>query len=343
MNIEKLQFGTAGENRIADLFILKNDSGFSASVTTYGGILTSVKMPDKRGSIDEITLGFNNLQGYLSDHPYFGAIVGRFANRIAGGKFTLDGKTYTLFQNNGNNHLHGGKEGFDKKLWEGTSFDNGNEVGVKLTYTSPDREEGYPGKLSMSVTYTLTEKNDLIIAYEAVTDKATPVNLTNHAYWNLAGSSSDSIYSHELILYADNYLPVNDELIPTGEIRPVDNTLFDFRKKKKIGRDIEEAGGFDHCYILQKTDSTLSPAAEVYDPSSGRTMKVFTSQPAIQLYTGNFLEGTAGRDERVHKKHCAFCLETQGYPDAVNQPDFPSVILRPGETYLHTTKHSFSV
>ena len=286
MNIEKTQFGTTADGSIADLFTLRNDSGFSASITNYGGILTSVKMPDKHGTVEEITLGFESLAGYLEGHPYFGATVGRFANRIAGGEFTLDGRKYTLFCNDGNNHLHGGKIGFDKVLWSGTSFDNENEIGVRLTYRSQNREEGYPGNLDVTVTYTLTKENDLIITYEAVTDKATPINLTNHAYWVLGGEKTTSILQNELTLYADSYLPVDDQLIPTGEIGAVDGTPFDFTKRKKIIKEIEAAGGgYDHCYILRSSDTSLSPAAELFDPSSGRKMMVSTTKPAIQLYT----------------------------------------------------------
>ncbi len=344
MTIEKVPFGTLEDGKIADLFTLRNDSGFSAGITNFGGILTSVKMPDKHGNIEEITLGFDHLHEYLGEHPYFGALIGRFANRIAGGSFTLGGKEYKLFRNEGKNHLHGGKIGFDKVLWEGTSFDNENEIGVKLSYLSKNGEEGYPGTLKVTVTYTLTNGNDLVITYEAVTDKPTPVNLTNHAYWNLAGPGSDTILNHELTLFADSYLPVDEHLNPTGDILDVSGTPFDFTRHKKIGKDIESAGGgYDHCFVVRSTDSTLSDAALVHAPSSGRIMKISTSQPGIQLYTGNFLEGVTGRNGRTHVKHGALCLETEGFPDAVHHSGFPSVILKPGETYRHVTKHSFSV
>ncbi len=327
-----------------DTFLITNSQGISITLLNYGALLSSVKTPDAQGAIEEITLGFETCEEYFTEHPFFGVSVGRFANRIAGGRFVLDGKTYTLAQNNGKNHLHGGLQGFDKVFWKAAAFEKPDVCGVRFSYTSRDGEEGYPGNLDVDITYSLNEKNELTIEYRAQTDKPTPVNLTNHAYWNLHGSGKGTILEHELLLMCDRYVPVNAELIPTGELKRVEGTPMDFTKRKPVGKDIGSVeGGYDHCFVIMRKSERLAFAAELKDPVSRRVMKVFTSQPGIQLYTGNFLEGQKGSGNKTFVKHQALCLETQGFPDAVNQPHFPSAILRPGDIYDHTTVHTFSV
>jgi len=343
MELKRELYGAAPGGEKVDSFTLKNSGGMIASVITYGCILSSLRMPDKWGKIGEITLGFNNLQGYLAGHPYFGALVGRFANRIAGGRFELEGKTYTLACNeNGTNHLHGGKVGFDKRVWSAEELQENDRIGVRFSYTSPDGEEGYPGNLAVSVTYTLNEQNELTFDYQAETDRATPINLTNHAYWNLTGAGSGTIYDHVLSLNCSRYLPANEELIPTGEVLSVKDTPLDFRNAKPIGQDIGQLPiGYDHCFVADKDDASLAAIARLYDPLSGRGMEISTTKPAVQLYTGNFLTGIRGAGGAIFSKHTALCLETEVFPDAVNQPGFPSAILRPGETYHHTTVQRF--
>jgi aldose 1-epimerase len=328
-------------------FVMTNKNGMKMKVITYGGIITELWVPDKDGKLGDVVLGHDTLKSYLAGHPYFGAITGRVANRIAKGKFTLDGKDYALAVNNGPNSLHGGKVGFDKVIWKAKSDVSKNgEPRVSLNYVSKDGEEGYPGALDVTVTYTLTNKNELRITYLAATDKATPVNLTNHSYFNLAGHDQGDILSHELEIFADNYTPTDDTLIPTGKIEPVKGTPFDFTKPTAMGKHIGELkgdpNGYDLNYVL-RDGKGLKLAARVHEPKSGRVMEVRTTEPGVQFYTGNFLDGKdKGKGGAVYKKHAAFCLETQHFPDSVNQRNFPSVILKPGETYSQTTVYSFA-
>ena len=341
MELHRQEYGKTPDGIEVDIFTLKNAGGVSARVITYGCIITSVQAPDRNGSSGEITLGFDTLEEYLTRHPYFGALVGRFANRIAAGVFELDGSRYTLACNEkGKNHLHGGTVGFDKRIWKAEELREDETVGVRFSYTSPDGEEGYPGELRVRVTYSLSEANELSFDYRAETTKATPINLTNHTYWNLNGPGSGTIYDHFLSLNCSRYLPVNDHLIPTGEILPVAGTPLDFRKQKAIGRDIDQLQiGYDYCFLADKEGDRLEPVARVVDPASGRGFELSTTKPAVQLYTGNFLDGIRGAGGTVFDKHSALCLETQYYPDAVNQPGFPSAVLRPGQVYHHTTVH----
>jgi aldose 1-epimerase len=345
MEVTQEKFGATSDGQEVTLYTMKNENGMVVKITNYGGIVTELWVPDKGGVLGDVVLGFNNLTDYMGDHPYFGCIVGRYANRIAGGKFKLDGKEYTLAKNNGNNHLHGGLKGFDKVLWKCSKQSGRDSVAVRLQYESNDGEEGYPGKLSVSVTYALNNKNELRIHYEATTSKPTVVNLTHHGYFNLAGAGSGDVLKHELMINAQQYTVVNTELMPTGELRSVEGTPMDFRTPCPIGKRIEMVeGGYDHNYILNREDVSLTLAARVTEPVSKRVMEVWTTEPGIQLYTGNFLNGSLkGKGGKVYGKHYGFCLETQHFPDSPNQPDFPSVILRPGETYMQLTVYKFSV
>jgi aldose 1-epimerase len=341
MELRRQLYGNTPEGTEVDLYTLANSAGLTVRLITYGCIITSVQMPDRDGRIGEITLGFDSLEGYLGQHPYFGALVGRFANRIAAGRFELEGKQYTLACNEkGRNHLHGGTVGFDKRIWRAGELREDETVGVRFSHTSPDGEEGYPGELEVTVTYSLTEANELIFDYRAETTRATPINLTNHTYWNLGGPGSGTIYDHLLSLNCSRYLPVNEQLIPTGKVLPVEGTALDFRKQKAIGRDIDRLPvGYDHCFIADRKGEGLEPIARVVDPAGGRGFELSTTKPAVQLYTGNFLDGIPGAGGKLFDKHTALCLETEYYPDAVNQPEFPSAVLRPGEIYHHTTVH----
>lgn len=345
--VVKSAFGKTEDGQAVDLYTLTNANGMKAKITTYGGIITELDVPDRDGKLEDVVLGFDNLDGYLKGHPYFGAIVGRVANRIAKGKFMLDGKEYSVPVNNGPNALHGGIKGFDKKVWKAETISSPDAVGLRLSYTSADGEEGYPGELKATVTYTLTNQNELKIDYAATTNKATPVNLTNHSYFNLAGPASGPIGDHELTLMADKYTPTDDTLIPTGAIKDVKGTPLDFTKPATIGSRLGELkgdpGGYDHNFVINKTDRFPALAARVYEPKSGRIMEVLTTEPGVQFYTGNFLDGTVkGKGGTVYKKNQGFCLECQHYPDSVNHPDFPSVILKPGNTYKQTTIYKFS-
>lgn len=340
---ERKPFGTMPDGTVIEQYILKNDKGMVAKFINYGGIITELHVPDKNGKTADVVLGFDNLKSYLDGHPYFGCITGRVANRIAKGKFTLDGKEYTLATNNGPNHLHGGDKGFDKKVWK-SEFVGKNAV--KFTYRSPDGEEGYPGNLDVAVTYTITDDNEWQIVYEAKTDKATPVNLTQHAYFNLAGHGSGDILGHELHIQAPDYTPVDATMIPTGAIVNVIGTPFNFLGSKRIGLDLAKSGGdpigFDHNFVLFDTGFD-NKCGELRDPNSGRRMRFYTTEPAVQLYTGNFLDGKLkGKGGATYKQYSGLCLESQHFPNAVNTPAFKSVILKPGETYRQTTIYKFS-
>lgn len=348
--ITQQPFGKTTDGKSVDLYTLTNTNDMVVTIANYGATVVSIQVPDKKGTLGEVTLGYDNLDGYLEKGSYFGAIVGRYGNRIAKGEFTLNDATYTLATNNGVNHLHGGNKGFDKVVWEASPIE-GEEVGVKLTYVSNDGEEGYPGTLTSTVIYTLTNDNALKIEYDASTDKPTVVNLTNHAYFNLKDGGASSILDHELMIAADHFTPVDSTLIPTGELRPVQGTPFDFREMNAIGARIdhenEQLGiglGYDHNFVFSNKAGVLRKVAEVYEPTSGRTMEVETTQPGVQFYSGNFLDGSiTSRGGDVYKKRNAFCLETQHFPDSPNQPEFPSVVLNPGENYQHATVYRFGV
>jgi aldose 1-epimerase len=340
--LTRAQFGKMPDGTTVELYTLTSGNGMTVKVITYGAIVTSIDVPDKSGKTGDVALGFDNLARYLGTHPYFGATVGRVGNRIARGRFTLDGVEYKLAVNNGPNHLHGGIRGFDKVLWKAVQVPGGMPS-VKFSYLSRDGEEGYPGNLSATVTFSVTPANELKIEYTATTDKATPVNLTNHSYFNLAGAGNGDILGHLMMLNADRYTPVDDTLIPTGEIAPVTGTPMDFTKPTAIGARISHVkGGYDHNYVLNGGGSA-SPmlAARVKEPKSGRVMEVRTTQPGVQFYTGNFLDGTVSGVGGVYRKHYGFCLETQHFPDSVHHPDFPSAILRPGDTYHTVTVYRF--
>ncbi len=338
MKLEKHLFGSDDHGEPIESYTLWRDDDLSITVLNYGATLQSVTMRDKEGDFRECTIGFNTAKGYVGDHPYFGATVGRFANRIAGGRFSVEGKEYTLSKNDGDNSLHGGKEGFNRKIWKAEPFDETEKAGIIFRYVSPDGEEGYPGTLSVEAGYTLTEQGDLWFQYKAATDKTTPINLTNHTYWNLEGDESDSIAKHRLTLHGKNILPVNESLIPTGVFLPVQGTPYDFLREKEIGKALKSLGGIDHCYVLGNETKEMQQAAALYSPVTGIMLELFTDQPGMQLYTGNFLEGVTGRGGKQLTKHCAVCLETQTFPDAVHHDDFPSPWLAPGEEYSHSTR-----
>ena len=344
--IERRVFGKNAEGQTIHIYTLTNRRGTVAKIMDYGAILTELHTADRNGNSGNVVTGFDNLDLYLKGHPTFGAICGRVANRIAKGRFTLDGKEYKLATNNGPNHLHGGPKGFDKKVWSSRALPTmENASAVEFTYVSNDGEEGYPGTLTVKVIYTLTDENELRIDYTATTDQATPLNLTNHAYFNLAGSGD--VFGHELVLNADRYTVVDDTLIPTGEIASVRGTPLDFTKPTTIGAHINELkpkpGGFDHNFVINGGGSSLTHAATAYEPKTGRVMDVLTTEPGVQLYTGNFLNGThTGVGGVNYGHHSAFCLETQHYPDSINQPKFPSTVLRPGQTFKSTTIYKFS-
>lgn len=346
MTIEKTAFGTTKDGVAVDLYTIKNKNGLVLKMTNYGAIVVAMETPDKNGKLANIQLSFPTLEGYLQRHPYFGATVGRYANRIAGGKFKIGDQEYTLATNNGPNHLHGGEKGFDAVVWKAEEVKQDNAAGVKFSYTSKDGEEGYPGNLDVAVTYLLTDNDELSINYEAKTDKATVLNLTNHCYWNLGGAGSGDILDTELTIAAEEYLPIDENSIPTG-VAKVEGTAMDFRQPTTIGARIDElkkephkTQGYDHCYVLGESGK-LKLAARAKDPESGRVMEIYTTEPAIQLYCGNFLGGGAG--EGGFKQHEAFCLETQHYPDSPNQPEFPTTLLEPGQTFKSQTVHKFSV
>jgi aldose 1-epimerase len=326
-----------------DVFTLTNAQGLKAKIMTYGATLIAMETPDRDGKSANITLSLESLEAYLAGHPFFGSVAGRYANRIAKGRFTLEGVEYKLATNNGPNHLHGGLRGFDKMVWKAKPQQDAGSVSVEFTHVSPDGEEGYPGCLTAKVVYSLTADNRLVMDYTATTDKPTIVNLTNHAYWNLAGTQLGDILDQRLMINAERYLPVDDTLIPTGELKAVRGTPMDFTSPQTIGSRIAQVkGGYDHCYVLEKkAGEKLSLVARAEDPKTGRWMEIYTTQPAVQFYTGNFLDGSLKAYGVTYRKNYGFCLETQHYPDSPNRAQFPSTVLRPGETYRQTTVHHF--
>jgi len=346
--IQQKAFGTQG-GRPVNLYTLTNANGVEVDAMNYGGIIISIRVPDRKGQFADIVLGHETMDGYIPNPPYIGAVVGRYANRIANGAFTLDGKTYTLPKNDGPNTLHGGiDKTFNKVVWEGEALKG--KAGVAFTYLSKDGDDGFPGNLKVKVTYTLTDNNELVIDYEATTDKTTVVNLSQHSYFNLAGEGTGDILNHELMLNADRFTPVDKNLIPTGELRPVKGTPLDFTASTRVGARIDDSydqivlgHGYDHNWVINRKGDGLTLAARVYEPTSGRAMEVSTTQPGVQFYTGNFLDGTVtGKHGHVYKRRFGLCLETQHFPDSPNHPDFPSTTLKPGETFKSETVFKFS-
>src|SRR6184192_3289427 len=350
--IARKPFGSTQRREAVSAYTLKNAHGIELQVLDYGGIIVSLRVPDRTGRLDDVVLGFDSLEAYERGSPYFGALIGRYGNRIARGRFTLEGRTYTLATNNGPNHLHGGLRGFDKVVWDVAPFEHPDSVGLVLRYTSPNDEEGYPGTLRTTVTYTLTSANELVFDYSATTDRATPVNLTQHSYFNLAGDGKGDILGHVVTLNADRFTPVDSTLIPTGEIRSVSGTPFDFRTPTAIGARIDQddeqlryGRGYDHNFVLNKgADGGPTLAARVYEPSSGRLMEIYTTEPGLQFYSGNFLDGTLrGKHGVVYGHLYGFAMETQHFPDSPNEPAFPTTIVRPGEEYRSRTIYRFTV
>jgi aldose 1-epimerase len=348
VSIEKEAWGTV-DGKPVDLYTLTNANGLEAKITNYGGIVVSLKVLDRNGKLGDVVLGYDNLKGYIENNPYFGAIIGRYGNRIGGAKFSLDGVEYTLAANNGPNHLHGGIKGFDKVVWKATGVTSDNDVSLELAYLSPDGEEGYPGNLSVTVIYTLTDDNELKIDYFATTDKKTVVNLTHHSYFNFVGSGD--ILGHKLWLKASRFTPVDEGLIPTGELRSVIGTPMDFTRPFAIGARIEQdtqqleyGFGYDHNWVLDKRPGEMALAGSLYEPATGRFMEIYTTEPGIQFYSGNFLDGTiTGKRGIIYEFRNGLCLETQHFPDSPNKPDFPSTVLKPDEDYRTTTIYKFSV
>ena len=349
MTIDKTDFGELPTGEKVDKYKLSN-SMISVEVINYGGIITNIKVPDDQGDLKDVVLGFNNIEGYINEHPYFGAIIGRYGNRIKNGKFNIDGNEYNLEINNGEHSLHGGIKGFDKVIWSVKELKGNNFIGLKLNYLSQHMEEGYPGNLNVEVNYILNDKNEFKILYTANTDATTILNLTQHSYFNLSGESSGDILDHEVIINGDNFLPVDSGLIPTGEIRKVTNTPFDFRNEKKIGQDInldskqlDYGIGYDHCWVLNDYGKGVRKVAQAKSNSTGILLEVFSDQPGIQFYTGNFLDGTlVSKEGKSYEKRNGFCLETQHFPNSPNQSNFPSVILSPKENYTTETWFKFS-
>ena len=346
--ISREPFGRTRDGASVDLFTLRNSKGVEARICTYGGIVVSFKAPDRHGKMGDVVLGYDHLDGYLTNNPFFGCLVGRYGNRIAGGKFKLEGKEYSLAVNNGPNALHGGLKGFDKVVWEPSVRTAPDGAALQLKYLSKDGEEGYPGNLQVTALYTLTDENELRLDYEAATDKTTIVNLTQHSYFNLAGKGD--VLNHLVMMPADKFTPVDGTLIPTGELRPVEGTPFDFRKPTAIGERINNddkqlkfGSGYDHNWVSSKPPGELGLAAQVYEPSSGRVLEVLTTEPGMQFYTGNHLGGIIGKGGWAYKSRSAFCMEPQHYPDSPNHPDFPSTVLKPGEAYKNTIIYRLSV
>jgi aldose 1-epimerase len=350
-NITKDSFGKTGEGASVDVYTLTNNLGMQAKITNFGAIVVSLKAPDRNGKMDDVVLGFNDLDSYLKGHPYFGAIVGRYGNRIAKGRFSLNGVEYKLAVNNGENHLHGGIKGFDKVVWTAKEMRTKMGPAVSLTYLSKDGEEGYPGNLTATIVYTLTNNNELKLDYTVTTDKDTISNLTHHSYFNLAGEGNGNILSHILSLNANRFTPTDAGSIPTGELKAVAGTPFDFLKPTVIGKRIDDqdqqlqfGSGYDHNFVVNGKAGTLRSAATVYEPTSGRVLEVWTTEPGVQFYTGNFLNGTlTGKSGKVYQKRFGFCLETQHYPDSPNHPAFPTTTLKKGATYRSTTVYRFKV
>jgi aldose 1-epimerase len=346
LSVRKSKAGATADGTQVDRYTLTNANGLEVQILTYGATIVSVKVPDRDGEYDNVTLYLDTLEDYLRGHPLFGSAVGRYANRIAGATFTLDDVEYAITPNAGKNHIHGGRASYQKLVWRAEPIRDEHWVGVRLTHTDPDGHEGYPGTVSARVTYRLTDDDELQMEYTARTDKPTHVNLTNHAYWNLAGAGSGNVLQHELLLNADRYLPADARKIPTGEMRDVEGTVMDFRTPQTIGSRIERVEGenYDHCYVLNKEPGKeLSLAARVVDPSSGRVMEVHTTQPGVQLYTAKGLNSRFQGGGKPYGPYHGFCLETQHFPDAPNKPGFPSTVLRPGQTYRQLTVHKFSV
>jgi len=350
VSVTQAEFGKTPDGKAVYVYTLKNAKGMEVEALTFGGIIRSLRVPDRFGRVDDVVLGFDSLDGYLKNPAYFGGIIGRYANRIARGKFVLDGKTYELAVNNAPNHLHGGIKGFDKVVWGAESFKKDKSVGVVLTYSSPDGEEGYPGTVDLRVTYTLDAHNTFTVDYEAKTDAPTPLNLTQHSYFNLAGEGSGDVLGHVVLLTAGHLTPIDSMLIPTGQIRSVAGTPFDFRTPHAIGERIEAnneqlrfGNGYDHNFQLDRDGPGIVLAAHVEEPTSGRILEVFTTEPGVQFYTGNFLDGTLiGKSGEPYGKRSGFCLETQHFPDSPNHPEFPTTILRPGETFRSQTVFAFA-
>lgn len=348
--MQKQDWGKGPQGQPVELYTLRNPKGMEVQITNYGAIVTTVKVPDKNGKMADVVLGFDSLDGYLKTNPYFGAVVGRYGNRIAKGRFKLNGSEYKLATNNGANALHGGVEGFNRRVWQSQDVSNGGAPALELTYVSKDGEEGYPGNLTAKVVYTLTDDNELRIDYTANTDKDTILNLTNHSYFNLAGQGEGTILDHVVTIDADKFTPVDAGLIPTGELKSVEGTPFDFRTPVKIGARIGEKDeqlirgiGYDHNFVLNHPQGVLSPAVRVSEPTSGRVMEVLTTQPGVQFYTGNFLDGTlTGKSGKKYEHRYGFCLETQHFPDSPNQPKFPSTVLKPDDTFRSTTVYRFT-
>ena len=349
-SIKKSSFGKTAEGKAVEIYTLTNSSGAQAKITNYGGRIVSLKMPDKNGKFADIVLGYENLAGYENGTFFFGGIIGRYANRIAKGKFSLNGKDFVLAKNNGENHLHGGLKGFDTEIWTAKTSADKSGAKLELNYLSRDGEENYPGNLSVKVVYTLTENNELKIEYSAATDQDTVINLTNHAYFNLAGAGSGSILDHILQINADKFTPTDAGAIPNGELRSVKNTPFDFLQPTKIGErigaddeQIKFGSGYDHNFVLNKKANELATAATVYDPANGRTLEVITTEPGIQFYSGNFLKDVKGKNGKIYQKRDGFCLETQHFPDSPNKPDFPTTVLKKDEKFSSVTIYKFSV
>lgn len=342
LSISKISWGKVDQQEVF-LYTLTNKNAMKVTITNYGGIVTSIFTKDKNDSLANVVLGFDSLSSYVKPNPYFGTLVGRYANRIGGAKFSLEGKEYKLNANDGKNTLHGGVVGFNKKVWEATELQGKDSVALQLSYTSADMEEGFPGTLKATVTYVLNDSNELKIYYSAETDKPTVINLTNHSYFNLTGGK-ENVLNHQIKLFADSITPVNEQLITTGKIESLKGTAFDFTAPHAIGERIAQVtGGYDHNFVLSKAKGSFGPVAEVTEPTTGRVLEMFTSEPGVQFYTGNFLDGTlTGHNATVYNKHWGFCLEAQHYPDSPNKPGFPSVVLKPGDKYYQLTVYKFS-